>query len=131
MKNLLTKKELNYLADIKIAKGEEKRWVYGIKTKKWYLVGPEDRDYKRGITQEEFEKLGEEKAKQKYLSPHFSKRIAGLHKVQTEDEIPDHSVGEKTRIKCLECGNKLNKADYGGWLDTYVCENCGAFFIKS
>ena len=47
----------------------EKRWVYGTKTQKWYLVDSTDRDYKTAITQEEMEKIGPEEAKIKYLSP--------------------------------------------------------------
>lgn len=44
-----------------------KRWVYGTKTKKWYLVGPEDRDYWCGIIQSDMKKIGKEQAKELYL----------------------------------------------------------------
>lgn len=47
---------------------KEKRWVYGTRTEKWYLVNQTDRDYCYGITQEEMEKIGKEAAKAKYLS---------------------------------------------------------------
>lgn len=51
---------------LKIAK-KEKVWVYETRTKKWYLVGSEDRDYSAGISQTEFKELGKQKAKEKYL----------------------------------------------------------------
>ena len=46
-----------------------KRWVYGTKTEKWYLVDNKDRDWPYGIAQETFERIGEEKAKEMYLAP--------------------------------------------------------------
>lgn len=46
---------------------DEKRYVYGTRDSKWHLVGQEDRDYKDGISQEEFRRIGSEKAKSKYL----------------------------------------------------------------
>ena len=45
------------------------RWVYGTRTNKWYLVDSKDRDYNDGITQELFNRIGEEAAKAIYLSP--------------------------------------------------------------
>jgi len=45
----------------------KKKWVYGTRDKKWHLVGPDDRDYDQGISQEEFKKLGPARAKQQYL----------------------------------------------------------------
>lgn len=51
---------------------EEKRWVYGTRDNKWHLVGKDDRDYEKGITQDEMKKLGKDKAKEKYLGKsHF------------------------------------------------------------
>jgi hypothetical protein len=44
-----------------------KRYVYGTRTNKWYLVGKKDRDYDFGITQTEFMKIGKARAKEKYL----------------------------------------------------------------
>lgn len=46
-----------------------KRYVYGTRTNKWYLVDKNDRDYIHGITPNEFKKIGKKAAKQKYLSP--------------------------------------------------------------
>ena len=43
------------------------RWVYGTKDDQWHLVGPNDRDYKSGIDQKEFKKIGKDAAKKKYL----------------------------------------------------------------
>jgi len=37
---------------------KQKRWVYGTRTRKWYLVGEEDRDFESGIPQELFKGLG-------------------------------------------------------------------------
>jgi hypothetical protein len=48
----------------------EKRWVYGTRDNKWHLVDKKDRDFEHGITQDEMNKLGKEKAKVKYLQPH-------------------------------------------------------------
>lgn len=51
---------------------KEKRWIYSDWTKKWYLVGPEDKDYYVwGITQEDFKKMGEEEATKQQLSGSF------------------------------------------------------------
>ena len=46
-----------------------KRWVYGTRTDKWYLVDSTDRDFSKGIAQETFLEIGKEKAKEMYLSP--------------------------------------------------------------
>ena len=46
----------------------EKRYVYGTRTKKWYLVGTNDRDYACGISKKEMSKVGRKSAKKKYLS---------------------------------------------------------------
>lgn len=56
---------LNVKVDEK--KEEDKKWAYGTKDKKWHLIGKDDRDYGSAISQEEFKKLGKEKAKKKYL----------------------------------------------------------------
>jgi hypothetical protein len=45
-----------------------KRWVYGTRTKKWYLVDKSDRDYAHGISIKEMDKIGFVEAKIKYLS---------------------------------------------------------------
>ena len=47
---------------------QEKRWVYGTRTGKWYLIDSNDRDYMAGITESEMEAIGEVAAKSKYLS---------------------------------------------------------------
>jgi molybdopterin converting factor small subunit len=62
---------LNVKVDEK--KEEDKKWAYGTKDKKWHLIGKDDRDYKSAISQEEFKKLGKEKAKKKYLGDSFVK----------------------------------------------------------
>ena len=51
----------------------EKRWVFGTKKGKWYLVGKDDRDWKYAITQKELKKLGTEEAKEKYLGARMVK----------------------------------------------------------
>ena len=56
-------------------KEETKRWVFGTRTEKWYLVGPDDRDWVCGITQDEMKQLGEAAAQTKYLSPCFSVEV--------------------------------------------------------
>ena len=50
------------------------RYVYGTRDKKWHLVGPDDRDYEYGIEPLDFEEMGPEKAKIKYLQ---AKAISG------------------------------------------------------
>ena len=46
----------------------EKKWVYGTRTEKWYLVNSDDRDYTSGITESEMKIIGKVAAKIKYLS---------------------------------------------------------------
>jgi hypothetical protein len=48
-----------------------KRWVYGTRTKKWYLVGPDDSDFRRGISKVFMSKYGKEISKEKYLRVRF------------------------------------------------------------
>ena len=48
-----------------------KKWVYGTRTRKWYLIGESDRDFQSGITQKEFKQLGTKKATKKYLNSHM------------------------------------------------------------
>jgi len=43
--------------------------AYGTKSKRWHIINKNDRDYEIAITVEEFVKLGESKARAKYLSP--------------------------------------------------------------
>lgn len=45
----------------------DKRWAYGTKDKKWHLVSSDDRDFKSGINQKEFKKIGKDAARKKYL----------------------------------------------------------------
>ena len=45
----------------------EKRWVYGNRFEKWYLVGSEDRDWSCSVSQEEMKKIGEKEATAKYI----------------------------------------------------------------
>jgi hypothetical protein len=49
--------------------GSDGRLVYGTSTEQWHYVGPDDRDYEHGFTPQEMEELGEEKAREVYLSP--------------------------------------------------------------
>lgn len=56
-----------------VSEATEKKWVYGTRDNQWHLIWPDDRDFSHGIPQKEFEKLGKEKAKKKYLSPRFVK----------------------------------------------------------
>jgi len=44
-----------------------KRWVYGTRSDKWYLIDKKDRDFETGLTQREFRSLGVKKAKERYL----------------------------------------------------------------
>ena len=44
-----------------------KRWVYGTRTRKWYLIDWKDRDYRHGIRQGQMKKLGRKKAINEYL----------------------------------------------------------------
>ena len=46
---------------------EDFRYVYGTRDKKWYLISPDDRDWKYGITEEEMKRLGKKRAREKYL----------------------------------------------------------------
>lgn len=58
------------LSEIKVMVNEaEERYVYGTRDEKWHLVGPEDRDYADGISKKEFDEMGPEAAKAKYLRP--------------------------------------------------------------
>ena len=50
----------------------ELRWVYGTQDQKWHLVGPGDRDYAHGITQERMKIIGPDAARAEYLSPSFA-----------------------------------------------------------
>jgi len=50
-------------------KQKKKKYVYGTKTDKWYLVDENDRDYIYGIEEDEFKRIGKEMAKIKYLQP--------------------------------------------------------------
>ena len=50
-----------------------KKYVYGSRHKKWYLVEPSDRDYKAGISEKEFKELGSVKALKKWNSGSFIK----------------------------------------------------------
>lgn len=87
------------------AASEEKKWVYGTKDKKWHLVGQEDRDYKQGISQKEFKKLGKQKAKKKYLSPSFVSEAASVRSLTSH--IPRDYLS-KTFLKA-GVKSKLNK----------------------
>jgi len=51
----------------KTMKQNEKRFVYGTRTNKWYLVDASDRDFEAGISQNEFKELGSDVAKALYL----------------------------------------------------------------
>ena len=73
------------------AKGVKKRYVYGTKTNKWYLVGKSDRDFKDGLSLAEFKRLGQEKAKEKYLSPKVIREIVD----EGEKAYPDVPKGVK------------------------------------
>jgi len=46
---------------------KEKRWVFGNRYEKWYLVGPEDRDWHCSVSQEEMSRIGEAEATRKYI----------------------------------------------------------------
>lgn len=46
-----------------------KRWVYGTKVKKWFLVDNTDRDFTSGIAQKTFKEINTVKALEMYLSP--------------------------------------------------------------
>lgn len=50
-----------------MGKAIEKRYVFGTATGMWYLVGPDDRDFKHAIPKAKFKELGLLKAKQVYL----------------------------------------------------------------
>ncbi len=58
----------NAIAQKKIKGLNKKRWVYGTKKNKWILVGPEDRDFESGISQDDFKRIGKAAAKKKYLN---------------------------------------------------------------
>ena len=45
----------------------KRRYVYGNRTKKWYLVSEKDRDYIDGIPQNLFKRIGKKRAKELYL----------------------------------------------------------------
>jgi len=64
---------------------QEKRWVYGTRDKKWHLVASDDRDFEHGISQEEFKRLGKEKAQKKYLRSRLVRE--GLHEAAMPKEI--------------------------------------------
>ena len=67
------KKELPFLFES--INEAQKVYVYGTRDNKWHLVGPEDRDYKTGIPQDVFKKVGPEAAKKMYLQPHRLENI--------------------------------------------------------
>ena len=50
-------------------KDRGKRFVYGTRTEKWYLVDETDRDFIHGITIERMQEIGRTKAKEEYLRP--------------------------------------------------------------
>lgn len=51
------------------SESSDARLVYSTWTHKWYLVGKENFDWATGITPAEFEQIGAERARAKYLSP--------------------------------------------------------------
>jgi len=81
---------------------EEKKWVYGTKDNKWYLVGPEDRDYEHGISQEEFKRLGPEKAKEEYLKP---RRISNMN----DDDILTKAMKKLNALEFIELLKMVEK----------------------
>lgn len=74
IKNLMPRKSIRI---IKLAgknihvlsESPDARLVWGTRTHKWYLVGKENFDWATGITPAEFEQIGAERAKAKYLAP--------------------------------------------------------------
>ena len=64
---------------------DKKRYVWGNKTKKWYLVDKTDRDFKHGLSPKLKKKLGN-KAKSYYLRPFFIKEPFGLPFELTEKD---------------------------------------------
>lgn len=45
-----------------------KRWVFGTRTNKWYLVGENDRDYGCDVSQQRMREIGRKAARNEYLS---------------------------------------------------------------
>jgi hypothetical protein len=88
---------------------DSKRWVYGNRDKKWHLVGSDDRDFKRGVSQEDFKKLGEKKALEKYQgAPSFigAKNEGQLYEAKKKEL----SVPEKHQLNIAKKTLKMSDA---------------------
>jgi hypothetical protein len=110
-----------------VEKTTEKKLVYGTRDERWHLVGPEDRDYKHGISPEEFKKLGSEKAKEKYLAARKvesrTNEAAEVPQTMQPQEKPninaedyhmeDYSEEdlEKVKSKSAETGNAIRQVE--------------------
>lgn len=81
---------------------KEERWVYGTKNKKWYLVKSGDRDFKSGISQKEFKKIGKKASRKKYLKLEHNINEAPIKtKGWTEESIKkfEKTIGIKATEK--------------------------------
>ncbi|MDP2755469.1 MAG: hypothetical protein Q8P40_13910, partial [Nitrospirota bacterium] len=65
----------------------ELRWVYGTQDMAWHLVGPEDRDYAHGITQERMRQIGQDAARAEYLSPSLARTAIPVPQVPTRMRV--------------------------------------------
>lgn len=103
----------NLVSEIKQAANY--KLVYGTQDEKWHKVGPEDRDYIHGLTQEEFDSLGEEKAKERYLSP----RVIASKKESSKTAATNHM-----RF-CTTCGKKAGVMSDKAWKEKLdMCSGC-------
>jgi hypothetical protein len=90
----------------------EKRWVHGSRDKKWHLVGKDDRDFSKGITQKDFKKLGKKKAEEKYYGR--SSFIGARNESEDGTMAYAHPHGGRGRqgynkgITCPHCGKKID-----------------------
>jgi len=48
---------------------KSERFVYGTRTKKWHKIHKGDRDWDYGLTFSEMKRIGEKRARKKYLLP--------------------------------------------------------------
>ena len=94
----------------------EKRWVYGTKDEKWHLVDSGDRDFKSGISQKEFKKIGKDAARKKYLKLGEAKLSARgrqeLARLEKEDNKDDGEVDWRRKtLAFMSDGRILQKYD--------------------
>jgi len=85
-----------------------KRWVYGSRSKKWHLVGSDDRDYKCGITQAKIKKIGKSVAKEKQKVCATRRKLADIRGRKTLN-LQQRELDLEAEIEELPPGKKRSR----------------------